>query len=54
MRDVIESFLNYLVVEKGFSQNTIEAYRNDLKQLAAFIESEAAKRGTTSDSGGRT
>ncbi|MFH1003643.1 MAG: site-specific tyrosine recombinase XerD [Chloroflexota bacterium] len=46
MRDVIESFLNYLLVEKGFSHNTIEAYRNDLRQLAGFIEAEAAKRGT--------
>jgi site-specific recombinase XerD len=30
MKQVIEDFLNYLAVEKGFSQNTIAAYRNDL------------------------
>ncbi len=46
MRQVIDNFLNYLTVEKGFSQNTIVAYRNDLNQLASFIEEEAAKRGS--------
>ncbi len=45
MRQEIESFLNYLTVEKGFSKNTIDAYRNDLAQLANFAEEEAAKRG---------
>ena len=45
MKQVIEDFLNYLAVEKGFSQNTIAAYRNDLYQLASFIEKEAAQHG---------
>ena len=46
MKEDIESFLTYLTVEKGFSKNTIVAYRNDLYQLAAFVEQEAAKRGS--------
>jgi len=45
VRQVIGNFLNYLAVEKGFSPNTIAAYRNDLNQLASFVEEEAAKRG---------
>jgi len=45
MREDINSFLNYLVVEKGFSKNTEEAYRNDLSQLEAFIAEEASKKG---------
>ena len=45
MRDDIKSFLNYLTVEKGFSGNTIDAYRNDLNQLADFADKEVAKRG---------
>jgi len=45
MRADIGSFLNYLAVEKGFSNNTLDAYRNDLYQLADFVEEEAAKRG---------
>ncbi len=44
MREDIDKFLNYLEVERGFSQNTIVAYRNDLYQLASFTEEEAAKR----------
>ena len=47
MKENIESFLNYLTVEKGFSQNTALAYHNDLYQLAGFVEDEAAKRGST-------
>ncbi len=43
MREAIDSFLNYLTVEKGFSRNTVEAYHNDLYQLASFVEEEVAK-----------
>jgi integrase/recombinase XerD len=46
VKEAIDNFLDYLAVEKGFSDNTIFAYRNDLHQLAGFIEEEAAKRGT--------
>ena len=46
MKEAVDKFLNYLVVEKGFSENTKLAYRNDLYQLASFVEEEAAKRGT--------
>ncbi len=43
MREAIDSFLNHLAVEKGFSENTVVAYRNDLYQLVSFVEDEAAK-----------
>jgi len=46
VKEAIGSFLNYLAVEKGFSENTIDAYRNDLHQLASFVEGEAARCGT--------
>ena len=35
----VSSFLNYLSVEKGFSQNTIAAYQNDLVQFLEFLGS---------------
>ncbi|MFC2122546.1 site-specific tyrosine recombinase XerD [Bacteroidota bacterium] len=47
MKEDVENFLNYLKVEKGFSENTEMAYRNDLNQLVAFAEQEAAKQGST-------
>ncbi len=47
MKGDIESFLTHLTVEKGFSKNTISAYRNDLYQLADFVEQEATKHGST-------
>jgi integrase/recombinase XerD len=37
----VRTFLNYLRVEKGLSDNTIQAYRRDMAKFAAF----AAKRG---------
>ena len=43
MKEEINSFLNYLIVEKGFSENTVAAYRNDLYYLANFAQEEAAK-----------
>jgi len=45
MRELINSFLNYLVVEKGYSDNTINAYRNDLTALADFAEKELSGQG---------
>lgn len=39
----IDSFLHHLVREKGYSKNTVAAYRNDLTQMAAFIASEQVK-----------
>ena len=45
MREDIDSFLNYLRVEKGFSTNTTSAYANDLNQLATFAEDKASKKG---------
>jgi len=44
VREEINSFLNYLTVEKGFSENTTLAYQNDLRQLASFAEEEATKQ----------
>ena len=46
MKDDIERFLTYLSVEKGFSDNTLLAYRNDLKNdLLGFADREINKRG---------
>ena len=44
MRNAIQAFLNQLSIEKGFSENTVGAYRNDLSQLAGFIEGIAAAK----------
>lgn len=47
MKEDIDRFINYLSVERGFSDNTMAAYRNDLSQLATFIEEEANTQGLT-------
>jgi integrase/recombinase XerD len=47
VKEDIDSFLTYLIVEKGFSDNTVAAYRNDLSRLASFVEEEANKQGVT-------
>lgn len=38
MREKIQEFLDYIAIEKGYSQNTLAAYRNDLSQFADFLE----------------
>ena len=38
MDDSVNSFLQHLVVEKGFARNTLEAYRNDLTQFHGFVK----------------
>ena len=47
MKETIKNFLNFLSVEKGYSEHTIAAYRNDLTGLADF----AKKQGISSWSG---
>ena len=42
MREQVEQFLRSLQVDKGYSANTIAAYRNDLDQLVGLIERTAA------------
>ena len=44
MRDAVNAFLAYLSVEKGFSDNTVGAYRNDLYQMAEFMEGVATAK----------
>jgi len=39
----IDAFLQGLTQERGYSQNTVAAYRNDLTQMAAFITAEQEK-----------
>jgi len=47
VKEDIERFLTYLSVEKGFSDNTVVAYRNDLRHdLAAFAEQAIGRRGS--------
>jgi len=51
MKPDIEAFLEYLTTDKGYSQNTLAAYRNDLAQMAAFISAEQSKGMITSYDG---
>lgn len=38
MQKAIEDFLQHLVVERGFSQHTLDAYKNDLGQFSDFLK----------------
>ena len=38
MDRTVNSFLQHLVVERGFSQNTLDAYSNDLNQFCKFAQ----------------
>jgi len=43
--DKVQEFLDYLLVEKGYSDNTIVAYRNDLSQLVRFLTEDRQHHG---------
>ena len=51
--DQIEQFLSRLQTQKGFSGNTLAAYRNDLTQFAEYLGSGhgAAGQGGTGTAG---
>ncbi|MBI4296980.1 MAG: site-specific tyrosine recombinase XerD [Chloroflexi bacterium] len=49
MKDGIDAFLNHLAVERGFSSNTVDAYQNDLYQLADFLQSNHYSTGQAVD-----
>ncbi|MCI0868914.1 MAG: site-specific integrase, partial [Chloroflexi bacterium] len=38
MQESVKLFLDYMTVERGVSPNTLVAYRNDLSQLVAYLE----------------
>jgi integrase/recombinase XerD len=50
MNQDVDAFLGYLSQERGYSPNTVAAYRNDLNQLMAHIEAEK-QRGIIKSSG---
>ena len=49
MEKVIDDFLQHLVVEKGLSRNTLDAYRNDLNQFQQFVRSHLNGHGHRDD-----
>ena len=51
MDRTISSFLQHLIVEKGFSRNTSDAYRNDLGQFWEFIQDQSNRDKYSKDNG---
>jgi len=37
VKNAVEKFLDFIVLEKGLAQNTFESYRNDLSEFATFL-----------------
>ena len=44
MQNHIHEFLDFLVVERNLADNTIEAYRRDLKHYLDFLEQNNLRR----------
>jgi integrase/recombinase XerD len=42
MEKAIQQFLDYIVAEKGYSSNTLAAYRNDLSQFLEFVQPQVS------------
>ena len=41
MQTQVDEFLDYLATEKGYSDNTLAAYRNDLTQFTQYLIDQA-------------
>lgn len=39
-KNIVKGYLRYLRLQRNFSRNTLEAYRNDLEKLLVFMERE--------------
>jgi integrase/recombinase XerD len=48
MREKIQEFLDYITEDKGYSPNTLAAYRNDLAQFADHVEGRVSRWGEVS------
>jgi integrase/recombinase XerD len=42
MREQVDAFLTYLIEKKGYSENTLAAYRNDLSQFMGFASRQVS------------
>ncbi|MEZ4549677.1 MAG: site-specific integrase [Desulfobacterales bacterium] len=42
--DLIDQYINYLIVEKGLADATIESYSGDLKKFADCLKSEKLEK----------
>ena len=42
--ELVESFLNYLIVECGLSENTIKSYKSDLRNFSNYLKNKSIKR----------
>ncbi len=40
MKSLVKEFINYLAVERGLADNTLDSYNRDLKQFMVFLENE--------------
>lgn len=47
--DLLKRFLNYLAVEKGLAQNTVESYERDLRAYLLFMKTKGPEAVTQSD-----
>lgn len=43
MRDLVNQYVNHLLIEKGAAGNTLEAYGRDLKRYVVFLEQRGLK-----------
>ena len=49
LKELIEEFLRYLLIDKGYSNNTIESYKRDLLTFLEFIKNKNIDNITSSD-----
>ena len=44
MRELVDEFLYYLVIERGLAENTLSSYNSDLQQFLQYLEGAGVKK----------
>ena len=42
--ELLDSFVNYLRIERGLADNTVEAYSRDLTRFSEFLEEKSIRK----------
>jgi site-specific recombinase XerD len=53
MEELIEKFINYLANNGEYSQNTLEAYKSDLRRFAGYLQRKLGRGTVAADLSGR-
>ncbi|WP_413884281.1 site-specific integrase, partial [Candidatus Desulfatibia sp.] len=46
---IVDQYINYLILEKGLSKNTIESYSRDISRYVEYLKQKGGKQISDAD-----